>query len=110
MTHQLTLSDDRYQAVVEMAAARQQTPDELLAELVDEAWERACAPYDAAFQNDPDWQASAREAAARANEPQSAVYSSTAELFQALGASPHDIEEARRLEDGNDDSLADNGR
>lgn len=102
MTRQLTVSDDRYQALIEMAAARHQTPDELLAALVDEAWERACAPYDAAFQNDPDWQASAREAAARGDEPQGAVYSSTAELFQALGGSPQEIEEARRLEAGDD--------
>ncbi len=98
MTHQLTLSDDRYQTIVEMAAARRQTPDELLAALVDEAWERACAPYDAAFQNDPDWQASARAAAARSDEPQGDIYSSTAELFQALGASQRDVEEAQRLE------------
>lgn len=98
MTHQFTVSDDRYQTLVEMAAARHQTPDELLAALVDEAWERACAPYDAAFQNDPEWQASAREAAAHGAEPSGPVYSSTAELFQALGASQRDVEEARRLE------------
>lgn len=98
MTRQLTLSEDRYQTIVEMAAARHQTPDELLAAIVDEAWERACAPYDAAFQNDPDWQVSAREAAARGNQPQSAIYSSTAALFEALGASQRDIEEAQRLD------------
>ncbi|HKV83327.1 MAG TPA: hypothetical protein VJN88_02145 [Ktedonobacterales bacterium] len=49
MTRQLTLSDDRYQTMVEMAAARSQTPEELLTTLVDEAWERTCALYDAAF-------------------------------------------------------------
>jgi hypothetical protein len=87
-----------------MAAARRQTPDELLATLIDEAWERACAPYDAAFQNDPDWQASAREAAARGDEAHGVVYSSTAALFEALGASQGDVEEARRLEAGDEPS------
>ncbi|MGH2502100.1 MAG: hypothetical protein ACRDID_06240 [Ktedonobacterales bacterium] len=110
MAHQLTVSDDRYQALTEMAAARHQTPDELLAELVDEAWERVCARYDAAFQNDPDWQASAREAATRGDQPQGAVYSSTAELFRALGANPQEIEEVRRLEAGDDAPPADNTR
>lgn len=100
MTHQLTLSDDRYQTVVEMAAARGQTPEELLESLVDAAWEQACAPYDAAFENDPDWQASAREAVARGDEPHGTVYSSTADFLRALGASPQEVEEARSLESG----------
>lgn len=98
MTHQLTVSDDRYQAVVEMAAARSQTPEELLTALIDEAWERTCAPYDAAFQNDPDWQESARTAAARSETPLGPVYSSTAELFRALGASEREVDGARRRE------------
>lgn len=98
MTHQLTVSDDQYRALSEMAAARQQTPDELLAALVDEAWELACARNDDAFQNDPDWQASAREAAIHSDAPQGRVYASTAELFQALGADQREIEEAQRLD------------
>lgn len=98
MTHQLTVSDDRYKTVVELAAARSQTPEELLTQLIDDAWERACAPYDAAFQNDPGWQESARLAATRSDAPPGGVYSSTAELFQALGASQDDVEEARRLD------------
>lgn len=102
MTHQLTLSDDHYQTVVEMAAARGQTPEELLATLVDEAWERACAPYDTAFENDPDWQESARGAASRSTEPRGMVYSSTAEFLQALGADQNTVEEARRVEAGDD--------
>lgn len=96
ITHQLSLSDDRYQTVVEMAAARSQTPQELLKQLIDEAWERACAPYDAAFQNDPGWRESAQMAATRSDAPASSGYASTAELFQALGASQDDVEEARR--------------
>jgi hypothetical protein len=101
MTYQLSLSDDRYQTVIEMAAARGQTPDELLTTLIDEAWERACGPYDAAFQNDPGWRESARVAATpQGHATQGILYSSTAELFQALGASQAEIEEARRLEVG----------
>ena len=98
MTRQLTLSDDRYQTMVEMAAARSQTPEELLTTLVDEAWERTCALYDAAFQNDPGWQATAREASARKAESGGQVYSSTAALFQALGAGQDEVDEIRATE------------
>jgi hypothetical protein len=54
--------------------------------------ERACAPYGAAFQNDPHWQASAREAASRGDEPRGGVNSSTAAPFETLGASQRDVE------------------
>lgn len=100
MTRQIPVSDDRYQAMVEMAAAQGQTPDELLARLIDEAWEQACAAYDTAFEHDPDWQASAQEAAAQSNEPRGVVYPSTAAFFEALGASQRDIERARQAEAG----------
>lgn len=98
MTRQMTMSDDRYQEMVEMADAQGQTPDELLATLIDEAWERACAAHDAAFAQDPDWQASAQEAATPGDEPRGVIYPSTAAFFQALGASQHDIEQARQAE------------
>ena len=98
MTRQVTMSDDRYQEMVEMAAAQGQTPDELLATLIDEAWERACAAYDAAFAQDPDWQTSAQEAVAQGDEQRGDIYPSTATFFQALGASQRDIEQARHAE------------
>ena len=102
MTHQLPLSDDSYRLVAQLASARGQSPEQVLQTLIAEAWERACAPYDAAFENDPDWQASAREAASRGDEPHGTVYSSTAEFFRALGASEREIEEVRRVEGGNE--------
>lgn len=95
MTHQFSLSDDRYQAIVEIAAAQGKSPDAVLAALIDEAWERACAPYDVAFQNDPDWQATAREAAARSDEPHGAIYPSTAAFLEALGASQSEVAQVR---------------
>ena len=71
MTHQLSLDDDLYRMLTELASAHGPTPDEVLATLVDEAWEHECAPYDAAFHNDPGWQQSALDAAHRTDSGRS---------------------------------------
>jgi hypothetical protein len=42
MSHQFSLGSGHYRTLVQMAAARAQTPEELLARLIDEAWERVC--------------------------------------------------------------------
>ena len=99
MAHQLSLGDDLYRMLTELASAHGQTPDEALAALVDEAWEHECAPYDAAFHSDSDWQQSARDASHRADGQHSDTFDSTAELFQALGADAQKIEKARILDD-----------
>lgn len=84
MTYDLTLNDDRYRMVADLAAARGQTPEEVLASLVDEAWERECASYDAAFENDPDWIAGAQEAVDEVRAGKTSSFSSTEAFLQSL--------------------------
>jgi hypothetical protein len=101
MSHllQLSLSDETYQTMTSLAAGRGQSIEELLHSLVDDAWEQECAKYDAAFDNDPDWQESARKAseAAQAGQ-QSEDYSTTEEFFRRLGASDEQLERVRQKE------------
>lgn len=105
MTDHITLNDDQQRIVTQLARAHGQTPEEWLENLINDAWESACAKYDAAFENDPDWQESAREAATWGDEPRGTVYSSTAEFLEALGATHEEVERARRL-DASDEPLA----
>ena len=97
MSHALHLSDEKYQVVEALASARGQTPEELVSTLLDEAWERECAKYDAAFQADPGWQETARQAEA-GTKGQTAFYPSTEAFFRHLGASEEELEAARRLD------------
>ena len=103
MSHALHISDEHYQVMETLAAARGQTPEELVNTLLDEAWERECAKYDAAFHNDPDWKETARQAEAGEIE-QGTIYNSTEEFFRALGASEEELEAARRLDRGEPDA------
>jgi hypothetical protein len=103
--HVLHISDDTFHIMQTMAAERGQSPEELLDTLVDEAWEQECAKYDAAFQNDPDWQEAARKAEAGLNA-HGPIYPSTEAFFRHLGASEEELEAARRL-DQTDDTDAD---
>lgn len=99
MGHTLPLSDEIYRAMRELADARGQTPEELVATLLADAWERECARYDAAFHADPDWLAAADEAARAADQvPENPRYPSTEALFRALGAGEDDLDAARRLD------------
>jgi hypothetical protein len=86
MAHVLEIPDDRYHVLSSLAAERHQTPEEVLSALVDEEWQRACAKYDAAFGNDPEWVEGAREAMAAAG--QATIYQSEEEFFAALDAVP----------------------
>ena len=101
MSHVLhiALSDETYQAIATLAAGRGQTIEELVNNLVDDAWEQECAKYDAAFANDPGWQESARRASETAQAgQQSGGYSTTEEFFRRLGASEEKLEEVRQKE------------
>ena len=98
MTHVLEIPDDRYQVLSSLAAERHQTPEEVLNALVDEEWERACAKYDAAFENDPEWAEGAREAMAESAAGQGTIYYSTEEFFRHLGASDELLDAARQLD------------
>ncbi len=97
MNHVLRVTDNTYHLLEVMAAERGVTPEQLLNSLVDEAWERECAQYDAAFEHDPGWQETARDAEV-GREGHSQVYPSTEAFFQHLGASADEIEAARRLD------------
>ncbi len=88
MTHVLRVEDDRFQVLSSLAEKRHQTPEEVLNALVDEEWERACAKYDAAFENDAEWAEGAREAMAQSASGQGTIYQSTEEFFAALDAIP----------------------
>jgi hypothetical protein len=99
MTHMLHISDEKFQVVETLAAERGQTAEELIDALVGEAWERACAKHDAAFQNDPDWLEGAREAAAEAAAGHATFYPSTEAFFRHLGADEDKLEAARRLDE-----------
>lgn len=98
MGHTLHVSEEKYHVIEALAAQRSQTPEELLNDLVDEAWERACAQYDAAFEDDPDWVEGAREALTEIGAGQANTYHSTEAFFQHLGANDEDLERARAVD------------
>jgi hypothetical protein len=102
MVHTLQISDDNYQRMETLAAGRGQTPEELVRSLLDEAWERECAKYDAAFHTDPGWLETAREAEA-GTEGQATSYPSTEAFFQHLGASEGLLRAARQLDCASDE-------
>lgn len=98
MSHVVHISDDKYQVAETLAAERGQTPEELIDTLLNEAWERECARYDAAFHDDPGWLEGAREALAEAAAGQTTFYPSTEAFFRHLGAGEEELEAARRLD------------
>ena len=98
MGRTLHVSEEKYHVIEALAAQRSQTPEELLNDLVDEAWERACAQYDAAFEDDPAWIEGAREALAETGAGQASTYPSTEAFFQHLGASNDELERARAVD------------
>lgn len=100
MSHAVRLSDETYRVMRELADDRGQSPEELVAALLADAWERECARYDAAFHAGPDWLATADEVATDPTEPvhEGSTYPSTETLFRALGAGENDLEVARRLD------------
>lgn len=89
MSRILHISDERYEAIEALARERGQTPEEFINSLLDEAWEQACAKYDAAFEQDALWLEGAREALAQLEAGNSTVYPSTEAFFAHLGAIPH---------------------
>jgi hypothetical protein len=97
MTHVLHISDERYCAASAMAAGRGQTPEQLIDAVLDEAWERECARYDATFHDNPSWQQAAQDAESGRLTP-GRTYESTEEFFRALGASGNQLEVARKLD------------
>ncbi len=68
---------------------RGQTPEEFINSLLNEAWEQACAKYDAAFEQDPSWLEGAREALVQIEAGNSTVYPSSEAFFAHLGATAH---------------------
>lgn len=84
MSHTISLSDDQYDMIAQIAQDVGKAPEEMLDALLLEAWERVCARYDEAFARDPDWQASIQEGANRGDEPRGKVYDSLDEFIEAL--------------------------
>jgi hypothetical protein len=98
MSHSVTISDDRYEHLAALASQRGQTPEEYISSLVDDAWERRCTGYDAAFAGDPTWLAGAQDALREVASGQAASFSSTEAFFRQLGASDEEIEAARQVD------------
>lgn len=98
MSRVIGLSDERYHVAEQLAAEHGQSPEELIASLPDAAWERACAPYDAAFRADASWLEGAREALAEADAGQVTAFPSTEAFLRHLGATEEELDEARRRE------------
>ena len=105
MAHPVSLPDEQYELLVTLASQRNQPPESVLATLVDAAWEATCARYDAAFENDPDWQETARQVEA-GELTIIASYPSTEAFLRHLGADEHELEQARRLDQESDDADA----
>lgn len=102
MSHTLSLSDDQYDMLAQIAHAAGKTPEDMLDALLLEAWERLCARYDEAFERDPDWQASIREGANRGDAPRGRVFYSLDEFIEALdeGQEGHETTEQAQSLDG----------
>ncbi len=95
----LSLSPDAYEVLEQLASARGKTPEAVVRDLLDAAWEAECAKYDAAFENDPGWQEAARQA--EAGELNGLThFGSTEDFFRHLGADDAQIEAVRRLDQG----------
>ena len=95
----LSLSPDTYEVLEQLATARGKTPEALVSELLDAAWEAECAKYDAAFEHDPGWQEAARQAEAGVLTDLT-HFASTEEFFRHLGADDKRIEAAQHLDQG----------
>ena len=95
----LSLSPDAYEVLAQLATARGKTPEAVVSELLDAAWEAECAKYDAAFEQDPGWQEAARQAEA-GELTDLTHFSSTEEFFRHLGADDERTAAARRLDQG----------
>ncbi len=107
MSHllQLSLSDEAYTILQALAAQRGKAPEQLIESLVDEAWEAECAKYDTLFEQDPDWQESARKASEDAQAGRhSDTYHTTEEFFRLLGASKERMERLRQKEQGGENA------
>ena len=96
MATTLSLPPDTYEVLEQLATARGKTPEAVVRDLLDAAWEAECAKYDSAFEQDPDWQESARQAeAGELTDP--THFASTEEFFRHLGADDERIEAASHL-------------
>ncbi len=97
MSHVVHLSDEQYQIVEALAAAQKQTPEELIDALLARAWEELCATYDSAFEDDPSWLETAREAETN-TAATGEQFPSTEALFERLGANEEELARAHRLD------------
>jgi len=95
----LSLPPDAYEVLEQLATARGKTPEAVVRDLLDAAWEAECAKYDATFEQDPDWQETARQAEA-GELTDLTHFASTEEFFRHLGADDERIEAARRIDQG----------
>lgn len=100
MSHVLQISDELYKMMTTLAAERNQSAEELIHDLLDSAWEEACARYDAAFEDSADWLDGAREALAQADVGQVTSYPSTESFLRHLGAREEYLDAARRVDRG----------
>jgi hypothetical protein len=111
MTHRLVLSDDQQQIVAELALAfvGGQSPEEVTQTLLEEAWGRACASYDVAFDNDPAWLAGAQEAVAEVAAGPASSFRSTDAFLAHLEERQSDLDASQQLDEptaGPDDADA----
>lgn len=54
MSQDMSLANEQYDMLCELARVAGKSPKETLDTLLLEAWDRACARYDAAFERDAD--------------------------------------------------------
>lgn len=99
MSHTVSISDECYQRLESLAAERGQNVEEFLNDLLADIWERECARYDAAFENDPEWIEGAWQALAEADARTTTHFPTTAAFMRHLGASEEELEAARKLDD-----------
>ena len=93
----LTLTPDTYEILAQLATARGKTPEVVMSELLDAAWEAECAKHDTAFEHDPEWQEAARQAEA-GELTDLTHFASTEAFFRHLGADEERIAAARHLD------------